>query len=321
MRRVILVHGIREHGEWFGLVTPALEARELKVHTIQFDHTGILTLLIPPLGREARAADVRKKLEQAFEAWPNDEISIIAFSFGTYLVTRAMLERSDLIKPKYLILSGAIASRALDWNRIGAVLKKGEVLNECGIDDPWPVVAESFAVGYGYVGTRGVGHPRVKDRFHKAGHSTIYKSQGRPICEDWAQIIADDKDPSHQFAGRSPKWFGWIKWGVRALMALAVMLLLLVVFQRQAEAYVGGKIWPWETVRAELHREVDLSRSSCIDGARETVQQITETYRFSHPVRRFNIREIVRTDAGRFPHVTTRDGAALPTDFFALPRG
>lgn len=41
-------------------------------------------------------------------------------------------------------------------------------------------------------------------------------------------------------------------------MALAVMLLLLVVFQRQAEAYVEADL-ALRTVRAELHREIDIS--------------------------------------------------------------
>jgi hypothetical protein len=48
---------------------------------------------------------------------------------------------------------------------------ESQVANDCGVRDFWPVLAYSMTTGYGASGRFGFGHPRVRDRFHRVGHS------------------------------------------------------------------------------------------------------------------------------------------------------
>ena len=48
------------------------------------------------------------------------------------------------------------------------------VINDCGIKDPFPVIAEAVLWGYGSSGTFGASQTAVYDRFHDLGHSGFY---------------------------------------------------------------------------------------------------------------------------------------------------
>jgi hypothetical protein len=302
VKRVILVHGIREYGEWYREIGPHLEAKELTVHEIQYKYATIFNLLIPWLGRQERYAEVKDKLESAFREWPDDEISVIAFSFGTYLVTRAILANPEVIHPAHLILSGAIASRDLPWAKLCDAVGSGEVLNECGVEDPWPIVAEAFSVGYGFVGTRGVGHPRVKDRYHLAKHSTIYDVQGQPIAKEWARIIACNARPTSSSRARSPRWFGFIRTGIRSALGVAVAALALALFHEPIEdALRRPLLWPGQVVTVAIDKTIQYENAECVDGARSMTITTTDRLQFSNYTERYFARW---TGTGRRPPPT-----------------
>jgi hypothetical protein len=66
---------------------------------------------------------------------------IIAHSFGTYLVARA-LELNPELKFDRVIFCGSIVRRDYPWSRIIAAGQVGRVLNDYGDRDMWADVVE-----------------------------------------------------------------------------------------------------------------------------------------------------------------------------------
>jgi hypothetical protein len=100
-------------------------------------------------------------------------VSVIAHSFGTWLLLKALSENSDL-KIHHLILCGAIFPRALSrWRQLkyDSAQITGVIVNFCGTRDPFPALAELLSRDFGASGVIGAGDPAVEDSFHEVGHS------------------------------------------------------------------------------------------------------------------------------------------------------
>ena len=93
-----------------------------------------------------------------------------------------ILEDHPDIKFHRLILCGGILEDDFRWERYGDRLAPGDklewqVVNDCGMQDVWPILAKSISWGYGSTGRFGFGHVRVKDRFHAGGHSEFFTAE------------------------------------------------------------------------------------------------------------------------------------------------
>jgi hypothetical protein len=107
-----------------------------------------------------------------------DRLSIVGHSFGTFIISKILEEEAD-IKFDRILLCGSIIPDSFPWERFGHRIAPNEklewqVLNDCGMNDPLPVLAQSVTWGYGSSGRFGFGHVRVKDRFHTVGHSGFF---------------------------------------------------------------------------------------------------------------------------------------------------
>ena len=154
---VVLVHGIRTRAHWQRTLPGWLSVKgKLDVIPISYGYIGLAGFLNPVVGRRRRVADVLKQLNEIRAQYPAGEchMSIIAHSYGTYLTTRA-LEENTYLTIGDLLLCGSIAPDDLDWAKIRNQTRsrkgefgKGEILNDCGSSDVWPVIARVATWGF-----------------------------------------------------------------------------------------------------------------------------------------------------------------------------
>ena len=134
---VLTLHGIRTTGKWQKQASVYLGKAEIKNEALDFDYFGAGKLLRPSKRDEVLQWFIGEYERCSKE---NGEISIVAHSFGTWIVTRALeMERS--IKFNKLILCGSIVSENYDWTTVFDHGQVKHVRNECAARDGWVKVA------------------------------------------------------------------------------------------------------------------------------------------------------------------------------------
>lgn len=179
---VLLIHGIRTQGEWEQRAAAVLESDPtIRVRPTRYGFFDVLRFLLPIASlRHSPVHRITGLLRDELTKRPK-KVSIIAHSFGTYIVSRILQEESD-IELHRLILCGSIIPDFFPWEKFRHRLGSSEcpdwqIVNDCGMKDAWPVLAQSVTWGYGSSGRFGFGHGRVKDRFHAGGHSEFFSAE------------------------------------------------------------------------------------------------------------------------------------------------
>src|SRR5262249_30252264 len=133
-------------------------------------------------------------------------ISILAHSFGTYIVAEILTSKPD-IKVHRLVFCGSIVPFDHPFlHQIGHRITDC-VVNDIGTRDVWPALANSITTGYGDAGTYGFrSHPKVTDRWFKGfKHSDFFldvdfcKENWIPFFkqgERWLNSIDEKKSPA-----------------------------------------------------------------------------------------------------------------------------
>lgn len=192
---VILIHGIRTHAPWYEKVRSIIQNRSfISVRNAGYGYFDAIRFLIPIQTRVQPVQKVLSKIQNIKQDHPNAKMSIIAHSFGTYIFSE-ILKKSN-IEFHRVILSGSIIKPDFEWekykNRVAVDINDEKILNECGTNDVWPILAKSSTIGFGASGTFGFRNPYVRDRFQKFKHSDYFK--GNFIEEYWIPYILDDED-------------------------------------------------------------------------------------------------------------------------------
>ena len=105
---VILVHGIRDIARWQSEVGRALESEGLLVEHTSYGRMNLVEFLLPvDVFRKRAVARVWTDIQHARMLHPEADVSIIAHSFGTYVVTRILKEEFAL-QLNHLILCGCV---------------------------------------------------------------------------------------------------------------------------------------------------------------------------------------------------------------------
>ena len=152
---VVLVHGIRTHAAWQEMVAKVLRERKANVIPIRYGYFDVFRFLCPVLTRRGPIARVLRELRDIHSDNPSSNICVIAHSFGTYAVAKILADNTD-VRLSRLILCGSIVPTSYRWDRVKAQVS-AEVINDCGTDDIWPVLATTATYGYGASGTVGLG--------------------------------------------------------------------------------------------------------------------------------------------------------------------
>ena len=194
---VAVIHGIRDQGEWMDMVKQVLADPDAGVVVELIDLGEYFDGWKFMRGESSGALnEFARKLRLAIRAHSPDVKTVIAHSFGTWLLIRSADEHADL-GIDLAILCGSVVPRRHRFERMAARPKI--IVNECGARDVWPIMAEGFAFcrAYGAYGAGGVWGFRVAgvvDRFHDLGHSGYLQEDF--VRSFWKPLIARSGDPS-----------------------------------------------------------------------------------------------------------------------------
>src|SRR3954466_10481554 len=173
---VVLIHGIRTSGWWGSRVAVTFERKtSATVIPLKYGYFDLLRFLCPfRICRNGPIERLRREIEGIRQKYPDARLIVFAHSFGTYALSKILLE-NPYFKFNRVILCGSIIAEKFDWRRVEdqilATNKRDGIINECGLRDVWPVLAKSLSFGYGASGTYGFGAFNVRDRFHPNRHS------------------------------------------------------------------------------------------------------------------------------------------------------
>jgi pimeloyl-ACP methyl ester carboxylesterase len=215
---VVMIHGIMTEGLWFATTAKALKDADHSLHPVPagYGHFDLVRFLAPiPYFRRAVVRRIQSKLRGVVEDSKIRRVSVIAHSFGTFVIGEILKTSPDL-RLHRLILCGSILPEDYDWEThshkidpLSGDATTQRIVNDCGWRDVWPVFAESVTWGYGSAGRFGFQGPKVLDRFHGTAHSDFFGDafvhdywlpllsegrvvdgpQGRPMATWWIRVL------------------------------------------------------------------------------------------------------------------------------------
>jgi pimeloyl-ACP methyl ester carboxylesterase len=151
---VISLHGIRTRGSWQKDLAIQLNRAGFDYSPLDFGFFHALQLFWPA-ARERRVRWFRDVYTRTAGENNGAPISVVAHSFGTYLVARAM-ERFPEVTFDRLVLCGSIVRRDYPWTKVIHESKQVvEVLNDYGRMDLWAGIVRWFVADAGPSGTKG----------------------------------------------------------------------------------------------------------------------------------------------------------------------
>jgi pimeloyl-ACP methyl ester carboxylesterase len=182
---VVLIHGIRTAAGWRERIGNELEAANAGLTPIPIGYEFFdVVRFLAPIGSSRRdaAETVWNKMKTIYDNPNIEHVSVIAHSFGTWIVGHIL--KNHTVKFHRVILCGSVLSTTYDWDgvqdKIAAPPFKNaptvKIVNDCGTKDIWPIMAKFMTWGYGVAGRWGFQHALVKDRFHQPlTHSDFFK--------------------------------------------------------------------------------------------------------------------------------------------------
>jgi pimeloyl-ACP methyl ester carboxylesterase len=182
---VIPIHGIRSHGEWIPKFTLYASLAGWAVAPFVYGYQEVTVL---------RDKTVKQELVREFRLWIDEikkihhgSISIVAHSFGTYLVGRYLVEAEDLLQPfEGIVLAGSILNTKFDWLKYLDEEAVRMVLNTRSSEDEWVkhlsdggvrFLMEDPLMGRAAVEGFAAKHARVIERTSKLlSHSNMFEA-------------------------------------------------------------------------------------------------------------------------------------------------
>jgi pimeloyl-ACP methyl ester carboxylesterase len=187
---VVLIHGIRTYATWQELIRNRLEPHDVTdVYPIGYGYLDVFSFLCPFFTRKPPVDRVLRELRGIQRKHRNDKICVIAHSFGTYIISKILIEHPD-VQLDRLLLCGSVIPFDFKWDNLAAFPSNG-VINDCGNKDIWPILAGCVTWGYGASGTFGFKTHKVVDRFHNFGHGDFFNIDF--IDKFWIPFILDAK--------------------------------------------------------------------------------------------------------------------------------
>jgi hypothetical protein len=231
---VILVHGIRDIAGWEVEIADTLRGAGFDVEPTNYGRMNLIEFLLPiPFFREKAIETVWTQIQQARMLHPDAPISIIAHSFGTYIVAN-ILRRQFTMKINRIIFCGSVVRFKFPFEQINDRFNS-PILNEVGTADPWPALGESVTTGYGSAGTYGFLRPGVRDRFHNdAPHGYFLSAE---FCKEWWVGFLRGDDPLPGDKRKPPPL--WVR--LISIFKIKYFILLAIVL---VAAWLGARgVW------------------------------------------------------------------------------
>lgn len=184
---LILLHGIRTAAVWQESIRQIFKDTGVEVIPIGYGYFDVLRFLVPGL-REGPVQHVASQIQSVKRDHPGASISVIAHSFGTYILSKLLYPDQGL-RFKKIVLCGSIISTSYVWENVQGRPTRDFILNDVGTRDIWPVLAETFTWGYGSSGTFGFKNHALNDRFHNLTHSDFFEESW--VRKYWISFICE----------------------------------------------------------------------------------------------------------------------------------
>ncbi len=223
---VILIHGIRTTALWQGTIRRILEAQGFAVQPTNYGKFDLLRFLCPgQFFRRRVADDITRQVRQTIRLAEGAKCSIIAHSFGTFIVA-IILRRHPDIEFRRIIFCGSVVRYRFPFEEYSSRFER-PLINEVGTRDVWPVLAETVTTGYGSAGTYGFRRPGVRDRWHNGkSHSAFLK---RDFClRYWVPFLRDGTIIEDDEDAEPPPWWLSIVTTVQPRYLIAIILMVFV---------------------------------------------------------------------------------------------
>jgi serine/threonine-protein kinase len=239
---VAALHGIRTQAAWQRAFSEVATQGGLAAHVDRwnFGYFSVLRFLMP-WARLAKVRWFRETYQREFRegavgatstgAAPGRP-SIVAHSFGTYVLGNALL-RYPYLRFDKVLLCGSILPRDFPW---AALIERGQVQavrNEFGRHDVWTRAVAWFVPGTGPSGLRGFTdtHARLEQERFEFEHSEYFE---RGHMENrWVPFLTAEIE---QRAAREieiePRRGGARPWGIYALYLGIVLVIAWLAWQR-----------------------------------------------------------------------------------------
>lgn len=224
---VILIHGIRDFALWQNSVRNALEEAGMAVEAINYGRFNLLEFLSPIAFFRKRAIEkVWRQIRIVRQNNPQADISVIAHSFGTYVVAQLMKENFD-IKFHRILFCGSVVPYDFPFEQIQDRFHP-PIINEVGARDIWPAIAESITSGYGSAGTYGFRRPLVRDRWHRGAQHNFFLEQS--FCRQfWVPLLREGRLIPGAELPEAPRMWLQLLSILKIRWFLLAMILALVV--------------------------------------------------------------------------------------------
>ena len=162
---VILVHGIRTRALWEDLIRKGLENEGFVVQPTNYGYLDLFRFIVPwQLFIGGVVEEITDQVRQTLKRNEGANCSIIAHSFGTFVVARMLRDHTELDFNKIIFCGSVVPDKFRFADYRGRF--EEPLVNEVGTRDFWPVIAESLTFGYGSAGTYGFRRITVRDRWH-----------------------------------------------------------------------------------------------------------------------------------------------------------
>lgn len=226
---VLSLHGIKTRGRWQKELAPILAEAGFTPEPLDYGNFLAIEMLLPYCRRKRIEWYFREYTKLA-DKYSDRQISIIAHSFGTYLVARSLEKYIAHIKYDVIIFCGAIVRRDYPWHNIHAGGHINQVLNQYGGKDLWATIVAYFVGDSGQSGRYGFQNAPacLTQSFHpEYRHSDYFHP--RNFKDTWVPFLRHSKLPSATTLPPASRNYRF------AIIKVGIVILLLGV--------VGYKLW------------------------------------------------------------------------------
>jgi pimeloyl-ACP methyl ester carboxylesterase len=224
---VISVHGIRTRGAWQKDLTPLLNQADFIHESLDFGFLGAIKILF----RYKRNQQVQWFLDKYTEIkykYPNEIPSVIAHSFGTYIIARAMQLYGE-IRFDRIILCGSIIPQGYSWKHRFNVQQVNYVLNECGRKD-WVVKLAAWVIkDAGPSGAFGFDNHKNVNLHQRHNYGFRHSDYLYPLNykENWIPFLRGERNPIDRILEKGPMNWRFLIRNVIFFMSIVLFILLM----------------------------------------------------------------------------------------------
>ncbi|WVH09100.1 MAG: hypothetical protein EoVTN8_422 [Fluviibacter phosphoraccumulans EoVTN8] len=198
---IVLIHGIRTNGAWQSKLAAKLAShKNVRSISVGYGYFNLIRFLIPIWTRRKPVDKVLQQLRYLCAEHPTALISVVAHSFGSYIIA-AILDYASDVRLNRLLLCGSVVRDSFRWDRAKPYVK-GDIVNDVGTRDFYPIAAKSFSWGFGATGTLGFQTAAIHDRYFNCGHSDFFTDDHMESY--WLPQLVDGKIVPSDWSSQRP---------------------------------------------------------------------------------------------------------------------